>query len=688
MYILEQPVSVLKGVGPKKQEYLRSIGIETLRDLLYCFPREYEDRIYSFTMAELPHGHRAGTRAFVSGSPRTKRIRKGFTLTRVPLTDGTARGFAVWFNNPYTARQLKVNGEYYFFGRVERRMGSLQIQNPQAIEVCDGVKGYRGSIAPIYSKRGKLRPGDFERMIKGALTVAAGRLEDILPDDFRREYGLKDIEFCLKNIHFPADIKSLEKARYRLVFEEFFLLQFGLLLMKKELRDKGEGIAFEQVPGETGFIYSLPFSLTGAQERVWAEIKEDMESDRIMNRLLQGDVGSGKTVVAALALLKAAQNGYQGALMVPTEILAEQHFLTLTGILSDFSLHIELLTGSCSAGQRKEIYNGIAGGDIDIIIGTHSLIQEGVEFKRLGLVITDEQHRFGVRQRSALVAKGTNPDILVMTATPIPRSLALILYGDMDLSIIDEMPPGRKRVETYVIGEKVRDRAYGFLEKQLKEGRQAYVVCPLIEDTELVDARSAICVYEELTEKLSGKYKLELLHGKVGGQTKEEIMRDFRDGRTHMLVSTTVIEVGVNVPNANIMVIENAERFGLAQLHQLRGRVGRGESQSYCILINGSGSRTAHSRMKVLAESNDGFLISEKDLQLRGPGDFFGTRQHGLPGFSIASLPQDIETLKHVQSAALQLLEDPHFLRDAKWEGLIHSIKSFFDETRLPAGVI
>lgn len=688
MEILEQPVSVLKGVGPKKQEYLRAVGIGTLRDLLHCFPREHEDRTYSFTLAQLPHGRRAGTRAVVTGSPRTKRVRKGFTLTRVPIADGTARGFALWFNNPYTPKKLRVNAEYDFFGRIERRMGDLQIQNPQVVKATDGDKGYSGSIAPIYSRRGRLGPGDFERMISKALSTVAGRLEDIFPRGFREEYGLEDIEFCLKNIHFPSSLKSLEKARYRLVFEEFFLLQLGLLLMKKELKDKGEGIAFEKTPGEGRLIDGLPFKLTGAQNRVWAEIKRDMEGPRIMNRLLQGDVGSGKTVIAALALLKAAQNGYQGALMVPTEILAEQHFQTLSDVLSGFDLNIELLSGSCTAGQRREIHSRISSGEIDIIIGTHSRIQEGVEFKRLGLVITDEQHRFGVRQRSALVAKGTNPDILVMTATPIPRSLALILYGDMDLSIIDEMPPGRKRVETYVIGEKVRDRAYGFVEKQLKEGRQAYVVCPLIEDTELVDARSAVCVYRELAEKYSGKYNLELLHGKVDGQTKEEIMRNFRDGSTHLLVSTTVIEVGVNVPNANIMVIENAERFGLAQLHQLRGRVGRGESQSYCILICGSGSRTAHSRMKVLAESNDGFLISEKDLQLRGPGDFFGTRQHGLPELNIARLPQDIDVLKHVQSAVMELLEDPGFISNSEWRALNLRIGDFFDETRLPTGVI
>ena len=688
MSLLERPVSSLKGVGVKKQEYLRAMGIETLGDLLYYFPREHEDRTCYYPIAGLPHGRRAGTRAVVSGIARTRRIRRGLTLTRMPVTDGTGRGYAVWFNNPYTARQLRVNGEYDFFGRIERRMGEVQIQNPRVERVKDGAGGYRGSIIPVYPKRGRLESVDFERMISKALEAVAGAVPEIFPAVFRKENRLEEINYCLKNIHFPEDLKSYKKARYRLVFEEFFLLQLGLLMIKKEMGDQREGIAFKEAPQERKFIDGLPFRLTGAQARSWSEIKGDMEKDRVMNRLLQGDVGSGKTVIAAAALLKAAVNGYQGALMVPTEILAEQHFLTLNDMLSGFDLRLELLSGSCTAGRRNEIYGRLLKGDIDIIVGTHSLIQEGLEFARLGLVITDEQHRFGVRQRAALVSKGANPDILVMTATPIPRSLALILYGDMDLSVIDEMPPGRKRVETYVISPKARDRAYGFVEKQLKEGRQAYVVCPLIEESEMVEAKSASEVYEELAGKYFKGYRVELLHGKVNGQAKEEAMMRFRNGEIDILVSTTVIEVGVNVPNANIMVVENAERFGLAQLHQLRGRVGRGENQSYCILINGSGSRTSYERMKVLANSNDGFYISEKDLQLRGPGDFFGTRQHGLPELAIARLPEDMKVLKLAQSAALFMAEDPDFPNDARWYGIKRRVAELFEREDTQSGVI
>jgi ATP-dependent DNA helicase RecG len=688
MDILKKPVSCLKGVGPKKQEYLQRMGIETLGDLLYNFPRDHEDRTCYYPMAELPHGRRAGTRAVVTGSPLTRRIRKGLTLTRVPISDGTATGFALWFNNPYTAKKLKRNEEYNFFGAIDRQVGGIQVQNPWVTKAAGGTGKEQGAIVPVYSKHGRLESRDFERMTAKALEAAAGRVIDILPESFRKEYGLEEINCCIKNIHFPKDFESLEKARYRLVFEEFLLLQLGLLMIKKETKDMKEGITFADTEEEQRLADALPYSLTNAQRRAWSEIKGDMEKASVMNRLLQGDVGSGKTVVAALALVKAAANGYQGALMAPTEILAEQHYITFTGMLKGFGISVDLLSGSCTPGRKREIYERVKNGDTDIIIGTHALIQEGLEFARLGLVITDEQHRFGVRQRAVLASKGANPDILVMTATPIPRSLALILYGDMDLSMIDEMPPGRKKVETYVIGEKIRERAYGFVEKQLKEGRQAYIVCPLIEDSDILNARSAEEVYEELAGRFLKGYRLELLHGRVGAQAKEDIMRDFREGRIDALVSTTVIEVGVNVPNACIMVVENAERFGLAQLHQLRGRVGRGESQSYCILINGSGSRVSYERMKVLTESNDGFYISEKDLQLRGPGDFFGTRQHGLPELSIARLPRDMGVLKSAQSAALSLMNEPHFLNDSEWTGAKQRLDCLFNGERLQSSVI
>lgn len=688
MDVLEQPVSILRGVGPKKKQYLRAAGIETIRDLLYYFPRDYEDRACSFDIATLPHGQRAGARAVVSGGPKTKRIRRGFTLTQLPIFDGTAKGFAIWFNNPYAARKLEIGKEYDFFGRIEGRMGEPQIQNPKVSKGGTDTYGYKGTIAPIYSQQGRLRPGDFERMLSKAITASQGAIHDIFPKDFRDEYGLENMEACIKNIHFPEDMKSLEKARYRLVFEELFILQFGLLLIKKEQKHKNQGTVFMPVTGERDILNALPFCLTDAQKRVWTEIKNDMESDRVMNRLLQGDVGSGKTVIAALALVKAAQNGFQGALMVPTEILAKQHLETLKDILSTVDLRIELLTGGCSASQRERIYNNISNGDTDIIIGTHSLIQEGIGFKNLGLVITDEQHRFGVRQRFALAEKGKTPDILVMTATPIPRSLALILYGDMDLSIIDEMPPGRKEIATYVIGEKERDRAYGFVEEQLAKGHQAYVICPLIENTDSVEARSAVCTHLELEERYSGKYKVKLLHGRIAGDTKEQIMRDFNSGKINLLVSTTVVEVGVDIPNANILVVENAERFGLAQLHQLRGRVGRGGDQSYCVLISQSRSEASYNRMRVLAKSSDGFYISEKDLQLRGPGEFFGIKQHGLPEFNIVRLPRDIATLKTVQSAIFRLLKQQDTLKKHCWERLICKIKDTFNAIGMLIDVI
>jgi ATP-dependent DNA helicase RecG len=683
-----QQVSCLKGIGPKKQEYLRAMGIENYKDLLHYFPREYEDRTNSYTIAELPHGERAGTRAMAAGNAFTKRMRNNFTITRIPISDNTGKGFAVWFNNPYTAKQLKKNALYDFYGRIERHWGEVQIQNPRISKAENNAKGYQGSISPVYSKHGRMGTRDFESMISKVLEVSIGNIEDMLPAGFREIYGLEGINYCLKNIHFPVNVKSLEKARYRLVFEELFLLQLGLFILKKRTGDSKGGICFDPVPQEDRMMDLLPYRLTKAQARVWSEVKGDMESAGIMNRLLQGDVGSGKTVIAALALLKAAANGYQGAFMVPTEILAEQHFETLRDMLLDFELSIELLIGSCTAGRRGEIYRRIQNGQSDIVIGTHSLIQEGLVFSRLGLVITDEQHRFGVRQRSVLAAKGGNPDILVMTATPIPRSLGLILYGDMDLSVIDQMPPGRKRVETYVVSERARDRAYGFVLKQLKEGRQAYVVCPLIEESESINAVSAQEVYNDLVNRFFGEYRVALLHGRISGQEKERIMRNFRDGKTDLLVSTTVIEVGVNVSNANIMVVENSERFGLAQLHQLRGRVGRGTHQSHCILINGGNSRIARERLKIMASCADGFEISEKDLQLRGPGDYFGTRQHGLPDLKIARLPRDMEILKLVQSAALKTANDPGFFTDPKWLGVVGRINEIFDDKNLPIGTI
>lgn len=688
MSVLEQQVHSLKGIGPKKQQYLRAAGIENIKDLLYYFPKEYQDRTNAYTIAQLPHGERAGVRAAVVGSAVTKRIRRGFTITRMPISDNTGGAVVVWFNNPYTAKQLRKGAVYDFYGRINKRWGEAQIQNPHIKKVKESGKVYQGSIVPVYPRCGKLDTGSFERMIKGALDAAFGKVKDIFPEGFRKAYQLEEINFCLKNIHFPTDESSLQRARYRLVFEELFLLQLGLFCVKKQITGRGEGIYFSPVVEEEKLLDLLPYRLTEAQQRAWNEIKADMESHGTMNRLLQGDVGSGKTVIAALALLKAAANGFQAALMVPTGILAEQHFKTLQGMLHCFGSNIKLLTGGCTAKQRSDIYKNIKNGDTDIIIGTHSLIQEGLEFYRLGLVITDEQHRFGVRQRASLASKGAHPDVLVMTATPIPRSLALILYGDMDLSIIDQMPPGRKSVETYVVSQDIRDRAYGFVLEQLEAGRQAYVVCPLIDESENIQAVSAMEVYEDMVNRFFKGYRVAVIHGRASNQEREQIMRDFRDGKIDLLVSTTVIEVGVDVPNANIMVVENSERFGLAQLHQLRGRVGRGEHQSYCILINGGRSNAAHRRLKTMVSCTDGFEISEEDLQLRGPGDIFGTRQHGLPELKLACLPRDAKVLKLAQSAAQRIIEDQQIFEGKGWESLRKRLRDFFGDKAIPFDTI
>jgi ATP-dependent DNA helicase RecG len=682
------PVSEVRGVGPKKHKYLESIGISSVEDLLYYFPRDYEDRTKWYLISQLPHGKKAGIRAKVAGGAKVKNVRRNFSVIKVPVEDHSGKGWAVWFNNPYAAKSLRKNVTYDFFGKVERKFGEVQIHNPIVREIESYEDEYNGNIVPIYSKSGRLTPKDFERTIRSAIQMVGGQLEDIFPPEVRKEYRLEDINLSIKNIHFPSDCKSLEKARYRLVFEELFLLQLGLLMMKKGYEKKGKGIYYRPTVEEEKFVESLPYRLTDAQQRAWSEIKRDMENDTPMNRLLQGDVGSGKTVIAVLSLVKAVANGYQGALMAPTEILAEQHYATLSGLLSGFGMKTALLVGSCTAKEKQEIYKNIKEGKVDIVIGTHALIQEKLEFCKLGMVVTDEQHRFGVRQRSALFGKGANPDVLVMTATPIPRTLALILYGDMDISLIDQMPPGRKRVETYVVDKKIKERAYGFVVKQLREGRQAYVVCPLIEETDSVDAVSATETYENLVENYFKEFRVALIHGKIHPSEKERIMKDFRDGKIDMLVSTTVIEVGVNVPNANVMVIENAERFGLAQLHQLRGRVGRGDFQSYCILISEGKSKVARERMKIMASTTDGFDISEKDLMLRGPGDFFGTRQHGLPDLKIATLPRDIEILKKAQELAVIVANNVGQAADSKWTKALNKVKLLFEKNNFPIGTI
>lgn len=517
-----------------------------------------------------------------------------------------------------------------------------------------------GKIIPIYPLTYQLSQNTIRQIIENGLKEVNGNLPETMPEYLRQTYHLLDIHSALLQIHFPKSYQEFNQARKRLVFEELLGMQLALLRLKTEYETEQEGICFSKEAHMSDVINLLPFHLTKAQLRVLEEIDNDMESNKPMNRLLQGDVGSGKTVVAMIAAYKAVKSGYQVAIMAPTAILASQHLESFKELLEPFSIRCELLVSNVTKKKKQEILERLEKGEIDILIGTHALLEEKVVFCRLGLVVTDEQHRFGVKQRTTIVEKGQNPDVLVMTATPIPRTLALILYGDLAISIIDELPPNRKKIETYAVLKSMEQRVNSFIKKQIEEGRQAYIVCPLVEENEELDLKAVTTLAEKYEKEIFPEYHVAYLHGKMKPKEKEEMMQQFKEGKIDILIATTVIEVGVNVPNASIMVVEDAQRFGLAQLHQLRGRVGRGEYQSYCILKYEGKSEVIRQRMKVMSQTNDGFVISEKDLELRGTGEFFGTKQHGLPEFKIANLFQDMPILKGVQSVAIKIMqEDP-----------------------------
>ena len=549
---------------------------------------------------------------------------------------------------------------------MERKLNKLQIVNPVFEKVDNNELKKSLKILPVYSSTKNLGQNIFRTIMQETLkSLENAELEDMLPTFVREKYSLEHIKFSLNQIHFPESVYEKDKARYRLVFEELFMLQLGLLSYKSLATDCKQGIKYTKIEVMDQFVKSLPFQLTKAQQKVFMEVEQDMESGNVMNRLVQGDVGSGKTIIAVLALFKAVKCGYQGALMVPTEILAEQHYKSVITLFEKFDISVEILSSSQPKKQKQAVFDGLRNGSIDVVIGTHALIQDTVEFLKLGLVVTDEQHRFGVRQRSILAEKGQNPDVIVMTATPIPRTLALILYGDLDISIIDELPPGRKPIKTYSVNEAMRERINNFIRDKVEDGRQVFIVCPLVEESEEIEAASAIVTAEDISSNVFKDLKVGIIHGKLKSSEKETIMKSFVSGEISILVSTTIIEVGVNVPNATVMVVENAERFGLAQLHQLRGRVGRGDTQSYCVLFNQSNSQVSRERMKIMSQSNDGFVISEKDLEIRGPGDFFGTKQHGLPELKIANLYKDIEILKLAQVCAKEMIiEDPGLIKN------------------------
>ena len=645
-------IRYIKGVGEKRAALFMKKGINTLEDLLYFFPRSHEDRSKTKDIADCLHGETVCICAEVYAPVRENRIRHNMSIYSMVATDESGAITIVWYNNRFVKDVFHTGDKYVFYGKIQIKGAKLEMVNPVYERM--GNERFTERIVPIYPLTGGLTQKIVQACMEEAIREA-GRLDEYIPDKIRDKYKIAEINYSINNIHFPNDFESYNIARRRFVFEELMILQLALL-GRKDVFCKRDGVVID---GKcvNDFSKSLPFPLTGAQTRTIREILDDLGSGKQMNRLVQGDVGSGKTAVAAAAIYAAVKNGHQAAMMAPTEILASQHLETLEGFFRDAGINVVLLTGSMKAKEKRLALDMIATGAAQVVVGTHALIQDTVYFKDLALVIADEQHRFGVEQRAKLSAKGYDPHMLIMSATPIPRTLALILYGDLDISIIDELPPGRKTVKTYAVGESMRERIMAFIEKNVNMRTQVYVVCPLIEETEKSDLQNA----QELAQKLADRFpamRIGLMHGKMKGKIKDAIMNEFAAGDIDVLVSTTVIEVGVNVPNANVMIIENAERFGLSQLHQLRGRVGRGCEQAYCVLFAHGNNEVTKKRMETMCLSNDGFYISEQDLKLRGPGDFFGTRQHGLPEMRIANLFEDQEILKQAQDAAKEVFAE------------------------------
>lgn len=655
---LQTDVQYIKGIGAQRAKSLEKLGIRTLRDLIAYFPRKYDDRTSIRPIADLVPDESACVAAMVATAPTVSHIRKGMDLVKLRAVDESGVLDVTFFNQPWLKNTLRQGETYIFYGKVEGNLLRRQMTSP--VVEPEGLREQTGRIVPIYPLTAGVGRLLLSRAIRQGLDDCADILPDALPDEVRRAHQLCRIEYAYENIHFPESAEALDLARRRLAFEELFLFTIGL----RRLRSRREVVAVAPCRGvDMGPFYAaLPFSLTAAQRRCVEEALEDMRSGVPMNRLCQGDVGSGKTMVAAACVYFLVKNGRQAAMMAPTEILAQQHHAGLSALLAPLGVRCALLTGSATAREKREISARLAAGDIDFAVGTHALFSQGVTYGDLGLVVTDEQHRFGVQQRADLASKGAHPHVLVMSATPIPRTLALILYGDLDVSVIDELPPGRQVIETHAVPGSYHPRVYAFLRKLVAQGRQAYVVCPMVEENdELPDERKAVTAYAKLLQtEVFPDLRISFVHGKMKPKEKDGVMRAFARQESDILVSTTVIEVGVDVPNAAVMVIENAERFGLSQLHQLRGRVGRGKHQSYCILISDNHSEETRQRLRVMRQTGDGFRIAEEDLRLRGPGDFFGQRQHGLPGLKVADFGCDTLLLQEAQAAADALLEqDP-----------------------------
>lgn len=665
---LSDDIEVLKGVGPKKAQQLHGLGLCSLFDLLTHFPRSYEDQSSITPIGRLEAGERATVAGVITGLQEKRAGRRGMVILTATISDGTGFLQLTWFNQKFLKQKLKTGRRIFASGRTAYAyggQGQLAMSQMTSFEIVEDEGAdmeAKCGILPVYSAGENVKQSMLRALTEQLLGLAeAGELAvpEVIPEGVRQQYGLLPRLQACRQIHYPEDRQQVEKARYRLAFEELYLIQYGLMLLKKRRQERQQGIQFASCGSLTGGVLSsLPFRLTDDQQNAWQDICNDMERPVPMRRLVQGDVGSGKTVIAMLALVKAVENGFQGAMMAPTEILARQHFESFSGSLEPLGIRGALLSGRLTKKAKQEMYDRLAVHEIDIVIGTHALIQEDVSFANLGLVVTDEQHRFGINQRAVLEKKGRLvPDVLVMTATPIPRTLTLTVYGDLEVSLIRQLPPGRKPVRTFVRGRDRRELIYKFVLEEIKKGRQAYVVCPLIEMNEDSGLSSAQEVYEELTGGIFYGIKCGLVHGKLKQKEKEELMQEFYEGKIKLLVATTVIEVGVNVPNASIMVVENAQRFGLAQLHQLRGRIGRGEYASYCIFVAEERTEAARQRMEIMERTTDGFVLAEEDLKLRGPGQFFGSMQHGLPDLKIADVGQDIDILLRARQAAMETVK-------------------------------
>lgn len=676
MVDINTDVRYIKGIGEKKAQLLNKLGVFSLYDLISFFPRRYEDRTRLCPIAMAIDGETTCILATVADTPRLVRVRRSMELVKFRAVDDSGSVDITYFNQNYVKEHIVQGETYVFYGKIEVHGTRRSMANP-VYEKEGATNGVTGRIIPVYRTCAGLTQRFMQQSVRQGLFECAGRMPDILQEDVRERNELVRSRYAYENIHYPADFEALELARRRLIFEELFVLCCALSTMREE-RTRDGGLCFPEADTEE-FFSVLPYSPTAAQRRAVKEALADMTSGRVMNRLLQGDVGSGKTLVAAALVWHTWKAGYMSAFMAPTEILAEQHYATLSALLEPLGIHIYKLTGSMSAKDKRAVKGALAMDGVDLIVGTHALFSADVEYSRLGLVVTDEQHRFGVNQRSALISKGAKPHVLVMSATPIPRTLALIIYGDLDVSILDEMPPGRQKVDTFAVNESYRTRLNGFIRKLVGEGRQVFVVCPMVEENE--ELPTPMKSAEEHARELAAEFpdlRVGCVHGKMKPKDKDGAMTAFAQGETDILVATTVIEVGVDVPNAALMIIENAERFGLSQLHQLRGRVGRGVHKSYCVLVSDSDGEEVKARLKIMTRTSDGFKISEEDLRLRGPGDFFGSRQHGLPEMHVADLGADMNIMQTAQSESMRILQDDPTLEKSEHAALKERIERLF----------